>query len=202
MARRPDRGAGFAAVLVLGLLALMWVLEALDAVLPADLDGYGIVGRTASALPGVLVAPMLHAGFDHLAANTVPFVVLGLLVAWRSRERFVAVLLVVVVLSGLAVWLVTSPATVTVGASGVLFGFAAYLVTAGVLTRHWLDVAVAVAVVLLYGGMLGGVTPFTVPDGVSWQGHLAGALAGVVAALLLVRRPAGRAVAPVQPGAR
>jgi membrane associated rhomboid family serine protease len=201
MARRPVGGAGSAALLVLGLVAAMWVLEVADTVLPADLDGFGIVGRTASALPGVLAAPLLHVGFDHLAANTVPFVVLGLLVAWRSRERFAAVLLVVVVLSGLAVWLVTSPATLTVGASGVLFGFAAYLVTAGLLTRHWLDVLVAVAVLVLYGGMLGGVTPFTVPDGVSWQGHLAGALAGVAAAVLLARRPVGR-VGVAQPGAR
>jgi membrane associated rhomboid family serine protease len=192
MRRGGSGGAGFAVKLVLVLVAVMWVLEALDAVLPADLDRFGIVGRTTTALPGVLAAPLLHAGFDHLAANTVPLLVLGVLVAWRSRERFVGVLLVVVLLGGLGVWLVTSPDTVTIGASGVLFGFAAYLVTAGLVTRHWLDVVIAVGVVLLYGGMLGGVTPFTVPDGVSWQGHLAGALAGVVAAVLLARHPAGR----------
>jgi membrane associated rhomboid family serine protease len=179
------------------LVVLMWVLEVLDAVLPVVLDRFGIVGRTASGLVGIPLAPLLHGGFGHLIANTVPFLVLGGLVAWRSRDRFVPVLLVIVVLGGLGVWLVTSPSTVTIGASGVLFGFATYLITAGVLTRHWLDVAVAVGVVLLYGSMLGGVLPVTVADGVSWQGHLTGALAGVAAALLLAGR--GRP-APVTAG--
>jgi membrane associated rhomboid family serine protease len=172
------------------LVALMWVLEGLDALLPVVLDRFGIVGRTASGLVGIPLAPLLHGGFGHLAANTVPFLVLGALVAWRSRGRFVAVLAIIVVLGGLGVWVLTSPSTVTIGASGVLFGFATYLITAGVLTRHWLDVTVALAVVLLYGSMLGGVLPVTVADGVSWQGHLTGAIAGVIAALLFAdRRP-------------
>jgi membrane associated rhomboid family serine protease len=175
---------------VLALVLLMWVVEVLDALLPAVLDRYGIVGRTGSGLLGIPLAPLLHGGFDHLMANTVPFVLLGALVAWRSRDRFVAVLAVIVLLGGLGVWLMTSPSTVTIGASGVLFGFATYLVTAGLLTRHWVDVGVAVGVVLVYGSMLGGVLPVTVADGVSWQGHLTGAVAGVVAAVLLARRPA------------
>jgi membrane associated rhomboid family serine protease len=188
--------------LVLALVVLMWVVEVLDALLPAVLDRYGIVGRTGSGLLGIPLAPLLHAGFDHLMANTVPFVLLGALVAWRSRDRFVAVLAVIVLLGGLGVWVVTSPSMVTIGASGVLFGFATYLVTAGLLTRHWVDVVVAVGVVLVYGTMLGGVLPVTVPDGVSWQGHLAGALAGVVAALMLARRPArARPALTAAPGA-
>lgn len=170
------------------LVALMWAIEIVDAVLPVVLDRWGIQGRTTQGLVGVPLAPLLHVGFDHLIANTVPFVVLGLLVAWRSRDRFWAVTAVIVVLGGLGVWLFTSPATVTVGASGVVFGFAAYLITAGVRTRHWLDIVIAVAVVLVYGSMFAGVLPFAVPDGVSWWGHLTGALAGVAAALAFARR--------------
>lgn len=168
----------------------MWVLEIVDAVLPLVMDSWGIVARSASGLVGVLLAPFLHGGFGHLMANTLPFLLLGLLVAWRSRERFWAVLGTVVVVGGLGVWLLASPATVTIGASGVIFGFAAYLVAAGVLTRHWLDVLVAVGVVLVYGSMFTGVLPFAVPDGVSWLAHLTGALAGVLAAVLLAPRPA------------
>lgn len=182
------RTAGDVVRPVLLLLALMWAIEIVDALLPVALDQYGIQGRTASGLVGVALAPLLHGGFGHLMANTVPFLVLGLLVAWRSREFFWAVLAVVVVLSGLGVWLLTSPSTVTIGASSVVFGFAAYLVTAGVLTRHWLDVVIAVGVVAVYGTMLTGVLPFTVPDGVSWLGHLLGALAGVAAAFAFARR--------------
>jgi membrane associated rhomboid family serine protease len=74
----------------------------------------------------------------------------------------------------------------------VVFGFAAYLVTAGVRTRHWVDVLVAVVVVVLYGGLFVGVLPFAVDAQVSWLGHLLGAGAGVLAALRFARRPAGR----------
>jgi membrane associated rhomboid family serine protease len=98
------------------------------------------------------------------------------------------VLGVIVVVGGLGVWLLASPSTVTIGASGVVFGFAAYLVTAGLLTRHWIDIAVALGVVLVYGTMIVGVLPFGVSAGVSWLGHLTGALAGVLAAVLVARR--------------
>ena len=173
---------------VLVLLAAMWLLEVADAVLPVAMDAWGIQGRTASGLLGVLLAPFLHGGFGHLMANTVPFLVLGLLVAWRSRDLFWAVLGIIVVAGGLGVWLLTSPSTVTIVASGVVFGFAAYLVTAGVLTRHWLDDLVAVGVVLVYGTLIVGVLPFGVAAGVSWLGHLTGALSGVLAAVLVARR--------------
>lgn len=173
---------------VLGLLAVMWVAEVVDTVLPLTMDLWGIQGRTVSGLPGVVLAPFLHAGFAHLVANTLPFLVLGMLVAWRTRERLWAVLGLVTVGGGLAVWLLTSPTTVTIGASGVVFGLAAYLVTAGVLTRHWLDIAIAVFVVLVYGSMAAGVLPFGVPPGVSWLAHLTGALAGVAAAFAFARR--------------
>jgi membrane associated rhomboid family serine protease len=181
------RTRGGAQVVVVAVV-VMWVAEIVDALLPVTMDLWGIQGRTASGLVGVPLAPVLHAGFAHLAANTVPFLVLGLLVAWRSRERTWVVLTLITLGGGLAVWLLTSPATVTIGASGVVFGFAAYLVTAGVLTRHWLDIVIAIGVVLVYGTMFAGVLPFGVPDGVSWLAHLTGALAGVGAAVAVARR--------------
>jgi membrane associated rhomboid family serine protease len=173
---------------VLVLVALMWAAELVDAILPLTLDQWGIRPRTASGLFGVVLAPFLHADLAHLVANTAPFVVLGLLVAWRSRDRFWAVLALITVAGGLGVWLLSSPSTITIGASGVVFGLAAYLVTAGVLTRHWLDIVIAVGVVLVYGTMLTGLLPFAVSAGVSWLAHLTGALAGVGAAFAFARR--------------
>lgn len=173
---------------VLALLAVMWVLEVIDAVLPLMMDAWGIQGRTVSGLLGIVLAPVLHGGFGHLIANTVPFLVLGVLVAWRTRDLFWVVLGIIVVVGGLGVWLFTSPATVTIGASGVVFGFAAYLIASGLLTRHWVDVLVAIGVVAVYGTMLVGALPFGVAAGVSWLAHLTGALAGVLAAVLVARR--------------
>ena len=77
---------------VIVLLLVMWALEVVDAILPVALDAWGIQGRTASGLVGIVVAPVLHGGFAHLIANTLPFLVLGGLVAWRSADRFPVVL--------------------------------------------------------------------------------------------------------------
>lgn len=173
---------------VLVLVSVMWLAEIVDAVLPLSLDQWGIVGRTTSGLVGVVLSPFLHAGFAHLVANTVPFLVLGVLVAWRTRDRFWAVLVLITVGGGLGVWLLTSPSTLTIGASGVVFGMAAYLVAAGILTRHWIDIVVAVGVVVVYGTMFAGVLPFGVSAGVSWLAHLTGAVAGVGAAFAFARR--------------
>ncbi|MFW6092281.1 MAG: rhomboid family intramembrane serine protease, partial [Actinomycetota bacterium] len=130
-------------------------------------------------------APFLHAGFAHLIANTGAFVVLGVLVAAVSRRPWI-VTIGVALISGFGVWLVGTPGTVHVGASGLVYGYAAFLVAWGVLTRRVVSILVAVAVVLLYGGLVFGVLP--TQSGVSWQGHLFGAVGGVVVAYWLSKK--------------
>jgi membrane associated rhomboid family serine protease len=173
---------------VLIMVAAMWLLEVLDVLLRGRLDYWGIQSRSAAGLTGVPLAPFLHAGFSHLIANTVPFVVLGLLVAWRTERRMWPVTVTIGILGGLGVWLLGPANVVTIGASGMVFGFFAYLVTSAFLTRHWLDLLIAAVVVLLYGGLVWGVLPTGVGPGVSWLAHLTGAAAGVVAALALAPR--------------
>lgn len=169
---------------ILVLIAAMWILEAIDVLLQGGLDAFGIRSREVDGLVGVPLSPLLHDGFGHLAANTVPFIVLGLLVAWRSDGKIWWITLTVALLGGLGVWLLGPANAVTIGASGLVFGFFAYLVTAGILTRHWLDILVGVIVLLLYGGLVWGMLPFTVGPQVSWLAHLMGAAAGVAAAFL------------------
>lgn len=172
---------------VLIALGLMWMLELVDLILPFDLDQFGIRSRTAIGLPGVVIAPWLHGGFGHLMSNTIPFLVLGVLVSWRSRN-FWAVMLSVSIGGGFGVWLLGPGGTVTVGASIVVFGFIGYLLSAGIMTRHWLDITISVIVLMVYGGLLLGTLPFGVPPGVSWLGHLCGFIAGIVAAAVLTER--------------
>ncbi len=173
---------------VLILLAIMWAVETADYILPAELDYLGIHSRTLTGLVGVPLAPFLHGGFDHLLANTLPFLILGTLVAWRARGRFWAVAAIIVVLGGLAVWLLGPANAITIGASGMVFGFLGYLLLLGVLTRSWVDVLVSVGVLLLYGSLLLGATPLGVPTGVSWLAHLTGFAAGIVAAFVTTER--------------
>lgn len=177
---------------VLILVAIMWALELLDVVLPGDLDNYGIESRETDGLTGVVASPFLHADFAHLMANTIPFLVLGGLVALRYYEHFWPITAVIVVGSGLGVWLIGPGNAITIGASGAVFGYLTFLLTAGVLTRHWLDVLIGLGVLFIYGGFLVGALPWGVAAGVSWQAHLMGAIAGVIAAFWFAkpRQPA------------
>lgn len=174
--RAPARRANPFTVL-LGGVTTMWVAEGADQLaFDGDLDRFGIVPRTLDGLTGVALAPLLHAGFGHLLANTVPLLVLGALIALKGLRRLVTVAVGVTVLGGLGVW-VFGRSAIHLGASGVVFGFFGYLVAAGVFERRLRSVVLAVIAVLLYGGLVWGALPGT--PGVSWESHLAGLLAGV-----------------------
>lgn len=173
---------------VLGLLGVMWVLEVVDLVADGRLDRLGIEPRDLDGLTGVVLAPVLHGGFGHLIANTVPFLVLGVVVALSGIARLVAVTVVVTVVGGFLTWLLGPAGTLHLGASGLVFGYAAYLIARGIFDRRLRSLATGAVVALGYGTtLLFGLVP---RPGVSWQGHLFGALAGVLAARLLAARPA------------
>lgn len=178
--------------------ALMWISEVVDSLLGGDLDQYGIVPRTDEGIAGIATAPFLHAGFGHLISNTVPFLVMGATIALGGLARVVLVTVVVTVVSGTGTWLIASGSSVHLGASGVVFGYAAYLLTRGFLSRNLVQLAIAAIVAAIWGAaLLGGLLP---QDGISWQAHLFGALGGILAARLLARRtPRG---APTSPPAR
>ncbi len=161
------------------LIGLMWVEEIVDTALNGQLDSLGIEPREADGLTGVVAAPFLHAGFAHLFANTVGLLVLGSLLA-LSTSRFWAVCAIVTVVGGFAVWLVGPAGTLHIGASGLVYGIAAFLVARGFFERRLVTGAIAVLVALLYGGLVLGVLPSQ--PGVSWQSHLFGALVGIAVA--------------------
>jgi membrane associated rhomboid family serine protease len=178
--RRRRDGARGAFIPVLWLLGLMWVLEVLDLLLPVDLDQYGIRARDADGLSGIAFSPLLHHGFGHLLANSLPFLLLGALVAAGGRRRFWEATGTIVVIGGLGTWLISPENSVTVGVSGVIFGYLTYLLARAFFARRAVDVIVAVVVLFLYGTLLLGALP-GVP-GVSWQAHLMGAAAGILGA--------------------
>ncbi|GGP43120.1 membrane associated rhomboid family serine protease [Streptomyces calvus] len=177
-----------AGVVMAGWVALLWVLEAVDAVSGHALDTFGVSPRQVSELRDVVPAAFVHFGFGHLAANSVPLLVLGFLAAASGLRRFVAVVVLIVVVGGLGVWLTAPAYSTTGGASGVVFGLFGYLLVRGFVDRRAGDVAVGVAVAAVYGSLLWGVLP--TDAGVSWQGHLFGLLGGVAAAFAF-RRPRG-----------
>nr|BFF25830.1 rhomboid family intramembrane serine protease [Glycomyces mayteni] len=165
-----------------------------DLVLPAHLTQYGITPRTLDGLvPGILAAPFLHADAAHLAANTVPLVVMGVICALRDRRGMWTALVFALVASGLGVWLVSPANSVTVGASGVAFGLLGYLLARGVFMRRIGDLLIALLVFAVYGSLIWGVLP-TSPY-VSWQAHLFGFLGGIAAAIAVARARRSEAAA-------
>ncbi|EYB68450.1 rhomboid-like protein [Deinococcus phoenicis] len=203
---RPARRrspAGLAALLALLLVGGEWAQELIDQfAFGGTLDSYGIVPRDPGSLPHVLTAPFLHVGFGHLIANTVPLAVLAFMSALRGVGRFLAATLVIVVVGGLLVWLFGRGNSVHLGASELVFGYLAYLLGVGWWERTPVAIAAAVVALFLYGGALWGVLP-TNPV-VSWEAHLFGFLAGLLAAALLHRRRPPRAaqISPSSPRSR
>ena len=172
--------------LVLSLLAVMWFLEIIDEVLLGQfLNNFGIRPRTSMGLIGIVLAPLLHGNLAHLAANTIPFAVLALLILARDPDEFWLVTVIVWLVSGLGVWLIAPANTIHIGASGVIFGYLGFLLFRGLFDRKLLSIVLAVLVGALYGWVLLGVLPLQA--GVSWQGHLCGLIGGAIAAKLATR---------------
>ena len=152
--------------------------------------------RSLSGLVGVLFMPLLHGGFGHLIGNTMSWLVLGGMTSLLTR-RFTQVMVVLWLLSGVVLWLIGTPwvchapqgsscVVNHVGASAVIYGFAAFIITFGILARRLLPILFAVFVAFAYGiSMLVGMLP--VSPGVSWTGHLAGGIAGVAVAFFLTK---------------
>ena len=183
-----------AAKVLLALVALMWAVEVVDVIVGHELDQYGIEAREPEGLDGIVTAPFLHVGFAHLLGNTIPFVIMGLLIAAEGARRLLAVFAIVAVVSGLGTWLVAPEGSIHVGASGVVFGFASYLIARGWFNRRPGQIAIGFIVVAVWGGVL--LAGFQPREGISWQGHLFGAIGGVVAARVLARPDQERAPAP------
>lgn len=179
---------------VISFVVLLWVIELFDSLSSHRLDDNGIRPLETDGLWGILVAPLLHSNWDHLIANTVPALVLGFLMTLAGMSRFIFATAIVWIVGGLGTWLIGNVGTHCpyvgvrcetnhIGASGLIFGWLAFLIVFGFFTRKAWEIVVGVVVLLIYGSVLLGVLPGT--PGVSWQGHLSGAVAGVVAAYLL-----------------
>jgi membrane associated rhomboid family serine protease len=178
-----DRTNGL--LLVAAMIALMWVLEVVDVVADHRLDNYGIHPRDVDGLPEILAAPFLHVGFGHLLSNTIPFAAMGAAIALGGLARVALVTLIVALVSGMGTWLIAPENSVHLGASGVVFGYATYLVARGIYSRRLAELAIGVVVVAIWGiGLLQGLLP---QDRISWQAHLFGAIGGVIAASVLAK---------------
>ncbi|MFL6124987.1 rhomboid family intramembrane serine protease [Actinophytocola sp.] len=179
---------GRAAALNVGFLAILWVVELINAATGRALtQSGGILSRNPGSLVNILTAPFVHGNLEHLMSNALPLFSLGLIAAIPSPRRFLWMTLVVIVVGGMGIWLTSPPGTVTIGASGVVFGYFSYLLLRGLVERRPADVLVSIGIAIAYGSYMWSAVGIGV-TGVSWQGHVSGLVGGVVAALV-VRTP-------------
>ena len=161
---------------VLAFVGVVWVVFIVGLVLPVELNNYGVIPRTVRGLVGIPAAPFLHANFAHIVSNTLPHVVLLILLA-GSRGRSWFVVASIMLIGGMLLWVFGRPAN-HIGASGLIYGLIAYLIVSGILEGRIVPLLIAILVGFLYGGTLAaGVVPAWGSQ-VSWEGHLFGALAG------------------------
>ena len=180
-----------ALVVMVGLLVLLWVIQVANWADGYRLDAIlGIQPHSLSHLGGIVTAPFLHVSWQHIESNSAPLFVLGFLAAYRGVTRFLVVTGIVIVTSGLTVWLFQGTGSVTVGASGLVFGYFGYVLARGLVDRNWVDIAVGVVAGGMYYYILSVAVPGT--PGISWLDHSGGLVGGVLAAWLLrARRPVG-----------
>jgi membrane associated rhomboid family serine protease len=189
-----------AAIFMTGFLGLLWLIQLINWADSYHLDSrFGILPHHESHLGDIFTSPLLHFSWQHLEGNSIPFLVLGFLAAYRGITRFITVTLIVAITSGLAVWFFQSSNELTVGASGLIFGYFGYVLVRGLFDRNLIDVIVGVLAGVLYASILAVAIPGT--PGVSWIGHAGGLVGGVLAGWVLrSRRPAApRRVAPAAP---
>jgi membrane associated rhomboid family serine protease len=177
--------------LMVGFIVLIWALQVVNWADHYHLDyDYGILPHNLGRLPDIFTAPFLHFNWDHIEGNSGPLFVFGLLAAYRGVVRFLGVTLLVAVTSGLAVWLFQSGGALTVGASGLIFGYFGYVLARGVIDRNLIDALAAVVMALSYAYILTVAIPGT--PGVSWIGHLGGLVGGLAAGWIFRTRRAAR----------
>jgi membrane associated rhomboid family serine protease len=176
-------------VTILSFVVLLWLIELWDSLSGHRLDDNGIRPLETDGLWGIAFAPLLHSNWQHLIANTGPALILGFLMTLAGLSRFIFATAIIWFVGGFGTWLIGNtgapPGVETnhIGASGLIFGWLMFLIVFGFFTRKVWEIVVGVVVLFVYGSVLLGVLPGTF--GVSWQGHLCGAIAGVLAAYLL-----------------
>lgn len=171
----------------LGLVALLWIITVADFLIPLDFTRLGIYPRTFFGLVGIVFSPFLHTGFHHVASNSIPLLILmTVMLSFYQTVAFESVFYMIL-FTDVLVWMLARPAY-HVGASGLVYSLAAFLIAAGFFKRKAMSAFIAAAVALLYGGLVWGAVPGLVDWYISWEAHFFGATTGVYLAHFYKRK--------------
>ncbi len=167
-----------------GFVILLWLIRIADALWDLGLNEYGLIPLKPIGLIGIITSPLLHAGFSHLFANTIPLLVLGSLLFYFYRPLAWKIFLLTWFMTGVWVWVFARGNAAHIGASGIIYGLASFLFLSGIIRREQKLMIITLLVTFLYGSLLWGLFPQFFPkEHISWESHLMGLLSGVLLAV-------------------
>ncbi len=173
-------------IIPLLIIALMWTVKIIELSLGTDLSRWGVIPHTAKGLIGILTLPFLHGSWEHLLSNSVPILVLGTALYYCYPSIANRVLLIIYLASGLITWCIGNPESTHIGASALVYGLNLFLITSGFIRGNRILIVIALIMVFLYVSFIWGMIPsLAIPQNISWEGHLSGAIIGVLLAFFL-----------------
>ena len=161
----------------IGFVILIWVVHFMQVFLGTSLIKLGVFPGAIEGLPGILTSPLIHGSWDHLFYNSLSFMILGAIVFWFYPRIALRSFILLYLLSGFGVWLFAQPNSFHIGASGLVYGMVSLVFWNGVFRRNLKATVLALIILVLYAGYFGGIVPGK--EGISWESHLLGALAGI-----------------------
>lgn len=169
-------------------IIVIWLIKFLELILDRSFAHFGMFPMQWKGLPGVLTMPFLHSDWKHLFANSVPLFILTAFLFHSYRVIAFRVIIMIFLMTGIWVWFLGTSGSLHIGASGIVYGLAAFLFTSGIIRRDTSLMAITLLVAFLYGGLIWGIFPQLFPgERISWEGHLMGLLAGTVLAIYFRR---------------
>jgi membrane associated rhomboid family serine protease len=161
-------------------VGILWVIKGIEIFFHYNFSRFGIVPRTGVGLLGILTGPLIHVNLVHLFSNSLPLLILGIIVFNFYRKIAFEIFVWVYLISGLCVWIVGHDATSHIGASGLIYGFAGFIFCSGLFRHEFKAIMLAILVAVVYGSIIWGLFPGQ--TGISWQAHLYGAMTGALGA--------------------
>jgi membrane associated rhomboid family serine protease len=161
------------------ILFVIWLVKIVEISDGLELYYFGILPRKITGLVGILTAPFIHSNFNHLINNSVPFFFLLVAIFYFYQKVAWQVLLYSYIFTGIMVWFVAR-SSYHIGASGLVYSYASFVFTSGIIRRNINLLAISLLVIFLYGSMVWGIFPY-LPE-MSWESHLMGLFVGVALA--------------------
>ena len=173
-------------IIPLLIVAVMWLVKIIEVSLDISLAQWGLMPHSAKGLVGIFTLPFLHGSWEHLLSNTVPILVLGTALYYCYPTLANRVLLITWLGSGLLTWCIGNPDSVHIGASALVYGLNLFLIFSGFIRGNRMLIVISLIMVFLYGSFIWGMIPaLAIPQSISWEGHLSGAMIGVLLAIFL-----------------